>query len=125
MKIADQLLAHLTRSGWEQTDVNDERDDWFLDEYWVMKSVRANWGVEIHISFLVDPMWEGPRRKGQGLWVIMASHQLPTTFNQAPGRSRTLRLGGRGVFARLDGFVSEIESLREDSGLETSEGDSR
>lgn len=63
----DLLLKALMDNGWEQTEVNEEGIDWWGDEVWKIKSNRQQWGLELYLTFLVDPQWDMPRKKGQGV----------------------------------------------------------
>ena len=44
------LLKKLTDSGWELEEQNNDTD-WWLEEYWKVKSIKDSWGKEIYIMF--------------------------------------------------------------------------
>lgn len=69
------LLAKLIDTGWELV-YQDDDTEWWLEEYWTIKSVHQNWGYEILILFLVDPMYEG-NDKSQAVWAVGAATNLP------------------------------------------------
>jgi hypothetical protein len=72
-----QLRQGLADHGWEVVEVIDS-DDWWADEYWKAHSRRSLWGYEVVLTFLVDPMWDSPRKKGQGVWGVSATEGVPT-----------------------------------------------
>ena len=67
------LLAALRESGWEVMSTETANLDWWADEQWVVESTWSPRGFRLVLSFLVDPNWEGNRRKGQGVWAIGVS----------------------------------------------------
>lgn len=73
----DQLLQGLTARGWDQVEVDETGLDWWADEYWRIRSKRESRSLEIVLTFLVDPGFEGPRKKGQGIWAIAVSADVP------------------------------------------------
>lgn len=54
--------------GWELEGVEEEDLEWWADEIWKLRSVWPPTEARAYITFLVDPQWEGNRRKGQGVW---------------------------------------------------------
>ena len=76
MKHYKQLLLNkLYDAGWELA-TQDTDTDWWLEEIWSIKSVRQNWGYELFILFLVDPLYEG-NNKSQAVWAVTATTELP------------------------------------------------
>ncbi len=69
------LLKKLTESGWELVTRENECE-WWLEESWKIKSIRQNWGFELYILFLVDPMYEG-NDKSQAVWAVGAALKIP------------------------------------------------
>ena len=69
-----QLRRHLADHGWEVVEVI-EGDDWWVDEYWTIESRRNLWGFVVILTFLVDPHWDEPRKKGQAVWAIVAHNR--------------------------------------------------
>jgi hypothetical protein len=49
-----QLLGLLSESGWELVSRDDDTN-WWVEEHWLVRSVRENWGQELVLSFLVEP----------------------------------------------------------------------
>src|SRR5262245_27441616 len=73
----DQLLAGLISRGWEQVEVDEGGTDWWADEHWRIRSIREAYGLELILTFLVDPGFDRPRKKGQAIWAIGASADMP------------------------------------------------
>ena len=73
----DQLLEGLAAREWEQVEVDAAGLDWWADEYWRIRSTRESYGLELVLTFLVDPGFEEPRKKGQGIWVVAVSADVP------------------------------------------------
>src|SRR5262245_43984201 len=71
-----QIRQCLMNHGWEIVEVLDV-DDWWVDEFWKIASRRNARGLEIVLTFLVDPQWDAPRKKGQGVWTITATEGIP------------------------------------------------
>ena len=60
-----QLVDRLIENGWEITDKDENPSEWWADEKWVVKSVWSPKDLKIYLTFLVDPQWEGNRKKGE------------------------------------------------------------
>ncbi len=72
-----QLRRLLESHGWEVVEVI-ESDEWWADEFWKVQSRRNLWGYEIVLTFLVDPMWEGPGKKTNAVWAVSAAEEMPS-----------------------------------------------
>lgn len=109
------LLQKLSNSGWDLAERNDNTD-WWLEEYWQLRSVKQNWGTRIYILFLVDPIFEGIN-KSQGIWAVMATKNLP----------KQIPLGDKGICLmdlvkgkfdiRLEEFTTIINQYRNNIDL--------
>ena len=71
-----QIEEHLLKYNWEVSFIH-ESDQWWIDEYWEIKSIKNNIDLELFIIFEVDPMYEDTRYKGQGIWNIEAMSKFP------------------------------------------------
>jgi hypothetical protein len=70
-----QLLDLLRDHGWELVS-RDGDTDWWVEEHWLVRSVRENWGAKLVLSFLVDPHYNGPK-KSRAIWMIGATTEMP------------------------------------------------
>src|SRR5262245_5133334 len=106
-----QLRKYLADHGWEIVEVVDS-DDWWADEYWKLQSRRNLWGYEIVLTFLVDPMWDAPRKKGRGVWAIAASDDIPPDRLTAErGIAKLCMVKGR-FDEKLEAFVASLDAHR-------------
>jgi hypothetical protein len=69
------LLRALMDSGWELVE-RVEGEEWWLEEWWKIRSVKQHWGYELFIVFLTDPMYAGVE-KHRNVWAIAAFTELP------------------------------------------------
>ena len=108
-----QLWGHLGDHDWEVVEVIDSDNRW-ADEYWRVQSRRNLWGFEIFITFLVNPMWDAPRKKGQGVWEVIATEDIPNDrLGAEQGIAKLDTLKGR-FDEKLEAFVASIDSYRND-----------
>jgi len=70
------LTNYLRSHGWEVFEHASDLE-WWADELWELKSSWSPQGASGYITFLVDPMWEGHRRKGQAVWAVGCSADYP------------------------------------------------
>jgi hypothetical protein len=99
-----QLLALLLQSAWELEEI-DSPAEWWVAELWRLKSTGPNWGSSVWITFLVDPMHEGP---GKGnVYEVAATVERPVDRLLADDEIATLRLSG----SRFDDAVREFVRL--------------
>ncbi len=105
-----QLRRRLADHGWEIVEVI-EGDQWWADEYWKIQSRRNVWGLEVVLTFLVDPMWEGHRKKGAGVWAVGVTAGMPDD-RQVAERGIVLSMT-KGLFdEKLTDFVAALDQYR-------------
>jgi hypothetical protein len=104
----DVIREGLERTGWEVVDIQTSDLDWWADEVWVLQSVWQPHGTA-YLTFLVDPMWDGPRRKGQHVYAVGASLENPSLAIRWPSASLYL---GKHTAPELPGFLAELSALR-------------
>ncbi len=78
-KLEDWLAAY----GWELEWKEKEELEWWADEIWKLRSVWSPMEAEAYIIFLVDPQWEGNRKKGQGVWGMGGCLNYPRERREA------------------------------------------
>jgi hypothetical protein len=115
-----QLRRQLEDHGWEVAEVIDG-DDWWADEFWKVQSRRNLWGYEIVLTFLVDPQWDAPRKRGDGVWMAGATEAMPPDRFAAEQGIAQLCVKGRRVDEELREFVATLDAHR--NTLESNRGD--
>jgi hypothetical protein len=108
MKMLDQqkrILKALEEQDWEVVETHDSNLEWWADQIWLLISKRKSPDYKILLTFVVDPQWDGPRNKGQGVWAVTASLNQPQQWSAV-----TLSLG-RGWQKQLPPFLSSLSNL--------------
>jgi hypothetical protein len=103
-----EILAAVLARGWRLASTIE--GDWWADETLVLESEWSPVGLQLVLTFLVDPQHDLTRRKGEGVWAVVASTE-PLTDRTSAG-SRPLLSLGSGWKARLAGFIRELDALR-------------
>jgi hypothetical protein len=106
-----QLIKALAAHGWEQLYVRVDDLEWWADESWTLHSIRESHGFEVIVTFVVNPGWEGPRKKGQGVYVISATAREPKTWPEAEGGLR-LRMNEGRFDEKLAKFLQDLDRSR-------------
>ena len=107
-----ELLNLLPAHGWRLAGL-EENLEWWADEMWRLESVWSPVGTGAYITFLVDPMFDGNRRKGEAVWAAGASRAKPLSRRQAE-EEFTLTLG-QGWKNRLPDLFDHLSSLRSEN----------
>jgi hypothetical protein len=106
---AESLSGLFERSGWERAQIHVEDLGWWADEIWELRSVWSPVGARAFIAFLVDPMWDGVRLKGQGVWAAGHSLVFPRSRTEAESGG-TLRV--RASANEMGAFIDAINASR-------------
>jgi len=104
-----ELLNQLPEHGWRVASV-EENLEWWADEMWLMESEWSPLRSRVYVTFLVDPQFDGDRRKGEEVWAVMASPAKPTDRLHMEAEF-TLSLG-QGWKERLPDFFAHLSALR-------------
>ena len=107
------MLNQLPEHGWRVAEVGEELE-WWADEMWVLESVWTPAGGRAYVTFMVDPQFDGVRKKGEAVWAVMASPGRPDSRLNVEGEF-TLSLG-RGWKRRLPEFFEHLSALRGQGG---------
>jgi hypothetical protein len=103
-----RLFRELEVHGWRklEEEAEDRTRDWWADEVWELESIWSPRSCRVYLTFVVDPQWEGPRAKGQGVWAVSASRTGPMQWSPVQ-----LPLG-RGWERELTAFLTGLARLR-------------
>lgn len=104
------LLKLLSERGWELIS-RDSDTDWWVEEHWLIRSVRENWGQELILSFLVDPQYDG-HIKRQAIWAIGATEEVPQNRLSAERGIARMRLVKGQFRENLAAFVDRLGEHR-------------
>jgi hypothetical protein len=110
MKTLTATLAdYLEVDGWDIAENVTDDLEWWADEIWQLKSRWSPVGAVAFVTLLVDPQWHGNRRKGEGIWAVGSSAELPRDRTEAT-RGDTLSL--KASKEEIEEFVEVIASFR-------------
>jgi len=105
------LTKLLESNGWCVEAREDSDVEWWADELWQIRSTWRPTDYELYLTFLVDPLYDGNRSKGQAVWALGVARTLPRDRLSA-SESLTLQLNPK--FERgLKQFIVELGQLRE------------
>lgn len=105
-----QLKDKLSENGWKISKIDEKPSKWWADEQWIIKSEWSPQGFTVYLTFLVDPQWDGTRKKSEGVWAIGASLDLP---DDRPSAEGVHLIPIRPQWEkRLPNFITEINGLR-------------
>lgn len=107
-----ELLSQLPEYGWRVAGT-EENLEWWADEMWLLESVWSPVGSRAYVTFLVDPQFDGNRKKGEAVWAVMSSPAKPDSRFEVEGEF-TLSLG-QGWKNRLADFFAHLSALRSKS----------
>ncbi|WP_299773308.1 hypothetical protein [uncultured Pseudoteredinibacter sp.] len=106
----EKLESCIVENGWRIENVQYDGLDWWVDEIWELRSIWSPEGVSAYLSLLVDPLHEGARRKGQGVWAVGCSGESPASLEKACSNGTvTLNEISKGNAIEV---IDNIESLR-------------
>ena len=109
-----EFLDALAQAGWELA-ATEQLHEWWADDIWCMRSVWSPQGQQFFLTFLVDPQLDlhRQRKKGEGVWAVSASADLPPSRMQA--EAQLLFSLGHGWADRMSSFISGVSRFRHES----------
>jgi hypothetical protein len=108
---ADELRRRLSSRGWEVTAIEQPfEDEWWAAEFWVIESAWSPQGVQVYLTFLVDPM--GGR---DDIWEVSASKEHP---RQRASDDNPFMSLGHGWQKELLAFIGNLDRFRAESPQE-------
>lgn len=105
-----ELLKQLPLNGWQVLSVEDSSLEWWADEIWLIESLWSPKGLSLYLTFLVNPMADSQRAKGQEVWAVGTSIGRPHDRFSAEGKP--LLSLGHGWRSQLAEFFVGISELR-------------
>src|SRR5215203_3419197 len=104
------LARQLPENGWQVLAVEDSGLEWWADEIWLIESVWSPQGFRLYLTFLVDPMADSQRAKGQSVWAVGTSTVRPV--GRRPAEGKPLLSLGHGWRVHLAEFFAMLAGLR-------------
>ncbi len=101
----DALRRRLREQGWEVMEIEQPfEDEWWTAEFWLIESMWSPQGVQLCLTFLVDPMGRHNDISG-----VYASKRRP---RQRPLDENPFLTLGHGWQKELPSFINSINSIR-------------
>ena len=113
----EELAKRLPENGWQVICVEDSSLEWWADEIWLIESAWSPQGSRLYLTFLVDPMADSPRAKGQSVWAVGTSIVRPMDRRSAEGKP--LLSLGHGWRSHVAEFFAGLARLRNQAGEST------
>jgi hypothetical protein len=105
-----QIEQELNKRNWEVVEIASDTD-WWDDEHWKVQFLYDP-TISFYVCFIVDPQFEGLRKKGQGIYEINASLNLPKNWNDETSQISCLSMTKRKFEIKLNAFIAEIEAFK-------------
>ena len=81
-----EISKALPEHGWELVDRSDG-EEWWVDEVWVLRSKWSPTAAMAVLTFLVDQLHEGPRRRSEAVWAVACSRERLSDWTEATNAS--------------------------------------
>ncbi len=105
-----QIEQELNKKNWEIVLI-DTSGEWWDDEHWKVQ-FKFDQNIFFYICFIVDPQFEGPRKKGQGIYEIKASTEFPKNWNNDLSEFASISMTKRKFEIKLKEFVDDLEKYK-------------
>jgi hypothetical protein len=103
------LAKRLERDGWVVVD-RQRGADWWADEVWSIQSTWHPRGYRLWITFLIDPMHDGPRAPGEHVWAVGVTESQPMGPEEVTPTAVPIR---HGWLSHLETLTAQISGLRD------------
>ena len=105
-----QIEQEIAKHHWEITGINFN-SDWWDDENWKIQ-FKYDPKICFYICFIVDPQFEGNRKKGQGIYEIKASSDFPKNWNDERTTIASILMTKRKFNVKLKEFIKKLEEFK-------------
>lgn len=106
----NQLRKALFEKGWSIVSL-DDASAWWNDGCWIIRAERQAFGKELVVTFLVDPIFEGPDEK-KPVWSVLASTERPQDRLDTQTRVADMYMQKGRYAEKLEVFVNKLDELR-------------
>ena len=107
-----QIEQELINENWEIITINSN-SEWWDDEHWKIE-FKYDSKLSFYICFIVDPMFEGQRKKGQGIYEVKASTEFPKNWNDDENKIGSISMTKRRFGEKLKAFIVELKKYKKE-----------
>ncbi|AWX46184.1 hypothetical protein HME9304_03216 [Flagellimonas maritima] len=107
-----QIEQKLLNEDWEIKTM-DSNFEWWDDEHWKME-YKYDSKLSFFLCFIVDPMFEKPRKKGQGIHEVKASTEFPKNWNDNEHTIASISMTKRKFEIKLAEFMNDIIEFKKE-----------
>ena len=105
-----QIEQEIAKQDWEIVEISSN-SDWWDDENWKIQ-FKYNPGISFYLCFIVDPQFEGDRKKGQGIYQVKASSDFPKNWNDDETMIASISMAKRKFKIKLEEFINDLEEFK-------------
>ncbi|WP_282628405.1 hypothetical protein [Empedobacter sedimenti] len=110
MSYKKQIEKALLNNNWEIIEI-DSNTKWWDDEHWKICQ-KNNPNLHFYLCFIVDPHFEGQRKKGQGICEIRAVSIFPKTHLEDTNTFAKLDMTKDNFDEKLEIFIKEYSRTK-------------
>jgi len=107
-----QIEQALLKENWEIKTI-DSNYEWWDDEHWKIE-YKYDSKLTFVLCFIVDPMFEGQRKKGQGIYEVKASTEFPKNWNDDEHTVASISMTKRKFEVKLNEFIAKIIEFKKE-----------
>ncbi len=107
-----QIEQELLKENWEIKTI-DSHYEWWDDEHWKIE-YKYDSKLTFVLCFIVDPMSEGQREKGQGIYEVKASTEFPKNWNDDEHTIASISMTKRKFEVKLNEFIAKIIEFKKE-----------
>lgn len=108
-----QIEQALLKEDWEIKTI-DSTSAWWDDEHWEI-IYKYNSDLSFYLCFVVDPMFEGKREKGQGIYEVKACTSFPENWNDDRTKITSISMTKRKFDEKMRLFLEDLNRFKERS----------
>ncbi|NBB29876.1 hypothetical protein [Cellulophaga sp. BC115SP] len=106
-----QIEQALLSKNWDIVEIGFS-EEWWDDENWKIQ-YRFNSSICFYLCFIINPMFDGNRKKGQGIiYEIKASTKFPQNWNDDTNTIAAIEMSKRKFDLKLKEFIDILENYK-------------
>lgn len=105
-----QIEQRLILQNWVIVEISSN-EYWWDDEHWKIE-YQYDPKLSFYICFIVDPQYEGPRKKGQGIYQILATTKFPEDWNDRACKISSIEMSKRKFNVKLEQFMFDLINFK-------------